>query len=65
MEVQTQGQRTNPDWFRFRKNRITASIAHSIANSGFANGRSSTVPKSYLKSVLGKYIIIMMPYCSI
>lgn len=54
VEVQTRGQRTNPDWFRFRKNRITASVAHSIANSGFASGKTTTVPESYLRTVLGE-----------
>lgn len=54
VEVRTRGQRTNPDWFRFRKNRITASVAHSVAHSGFANGRTSTPPASYLRAIIGE-----------
>ncbi|XP_072318241.1 uncharacterized protein [Eucyclogobius newberryi] len=54
VEVQTRGQRTNPNWFRFRQNRITASVAHSIARSGFVNGKSTTPPASYVKAVLGE-----------
>lgn len=54
VEVQTRGQRTNPEWFAWRKNRITASIAHSIAHSHFANGTSKTPPTSYLAAVTGE-----------
>uniref|UniRef100_A0A8C6NK73 Uncharacterized LOC107379919 n=1 Tax=Nothobranchius furzeri TaxID=105023 RepID=A0A8C6NK73_NOTFU len=54
VEVQTRGQRTNPDWFAWRKNRITASVAHSIAHSHFANGKSEAPPHSYLAAVTGE-----------
>ncbi|XP_041126361.1 uncharacterized protein LOC121326848 [Polyodon spathula] len=51
-EVKTRGQRENPEWFEQRRNRITASIAHKIANCRFVNGRSQEVPQSYLHSVV-------------
>ncbi|KAF0031020.1 hypothetical protein F2P81_017751 [Scophthalmus maximus] len=35
VEVLTRGQRTNEDWFSWRKNRITASVAHRIAHCRF------------------------------
>lgn len=54
VEVLTRGQRTNPDWFAWRKNRITASVAHSIAHCRFVNGKSTTPPCSYLAAVTGK-----------
>uniref|UniRef100_A0A1A7XC15 YqaJ viral recombinase domain-containing protein n=1 Tax=Iconisemion striatum TaxID=60296 RepID=A0A1A7XC15_9TELE len=54
VEVQTRGQRTNPDWFIWRKNRITASVAHCIAHSRFANGKSKAPPHSYLATVTGE-----------
>ncbi|XP_005947901.1 uncharacterized protein LOC102310123 [Haplochromis burtoni] len=54
VEVLTRGQRNNPDWFAWRKNRITASVAHSIARSGFVNGKSKTPPTSYLAAVTGE-----------
>lgn len=54
VEVLTRGQRTNRDWFAWRKNRITASVAHSIAHSRFVNGRSKTPPASYLAAVTGR-----------
>lgn len=54
VEVLTRGQRTNPDWFAWRKNRITASVAHSIAHCRFVNGRSKTPPTSYLAAVTGR-----------
>lgn len=54
VEVLTRGQRNNPDWFAWRKNRITASVAHSIARSGFVNGKSKTPPTSYLAAVTGR-----------
>lgn len=53
VEVLTRGQRNNPDWFTWRKNRITASVAHSIARSRFVNGKSKTPPSSYLAAVTG------------
>ncbi|KAL3056824.1 hypothetical protein OYC64_007324 [Pagothenia borchgrevinki] len=54
VEVLTRGQSTNPAWFAWRKNRITASIAHSIAHCGFVNGKSQTPPTSYLAAVTGE-----------
>lgn len=54
VEVLTRGQRTNPKWFTWRKNRITASVAHRIAHSRFANGQSKTPPTSYLAAVTGR-----------
>uniref|UniRef100_A0A3P8TT64 YqaJ viral recombinase domain-containing protein n=1 Tax=Amphiprion percula TaxID=161767 RepID=A0A3P8TT64_AMPPE len=54
VEVLTRGQRTNPDWFSWRKNRITASVAHRIANCRFVNGKSKTPPASYLAAITGE-----------
>lgn len=54
VEVLTRGQSTNQDWFDWRKNRITASVAHRIAHSKFVNGRSKAPPLSYLAAVTGK-----------
>ncbi|KAM4566045.1 uncharacterized protein PAE49_009841 isoform 1-T3 [Odontesthes bonariensis] len=54
VEVLTRGQRLNPDWFAWRKNRITASTAHAIARSRFANGRRTAPPTSYLAAVTGE-----------
>ncbi|XP_032081019.1 uncharacterized protein LOC116513859 [Thamnophis elegans] len=53
VERETRGQWRNPEWHKWRENRITASIAPKISNSKFANGRSSKVPQSYLKEVVG------------
>lgn len=54
VEALTRGQRINPEWFAWRKNRITASVVHNIAHSRFANGKSKTPPTSYLAAVTGK-----------
>lgn len=54
VEVLTRGQRTNQDWFAWRKNRITASVAHRIANCRFVNGKSKTPPTSYLDAITGE-----------
>lgn len=54
VEVLTLGQRTNQNWFTWRKNRITASVAHSIAHCHFVNGKSKTPPTSYLAAVTGR-----------
>ncbi|KAI1893854.1 hypothetical protein AGOR_G00127950 [Albula goreensis] len=54
VERQTRGQRQNPKWFSWRRNRITASIAHQVSHSRFVNGRSSTPPASYLGSITGE-----------
>lgn len=52
VEEETRGQRSNPRWYEWRENRITASVAPRIANSRFANGKTDEVPKSYLKAVV-------------
>lgn len=54
VEVLTRGQSTNQDWFMWRKNRITASVAHRIAHCRFVNGKSKTPPTSYLAAVTGE-----------
>ncbi|XP_029137806.1 uncharacterized protein [Labrus bergylta] len=54
VEVLTRGQRTNQDWFSWRKNRITASMAHRISNCHFVNGKSRTPPTSYLAAITGE-----------
>ncbi|KAM4742754.1 uncharacterized protein FYW61_001483 [Anableps anableps] len=54
VEVLTRGQSTNQHWFDWRKNRITASVAHRIAHSRFVNGRSKAPPLSYLAAVTGE-----------
>ncbi|XP_028857542.1 uncharacterized protein LOC114802626 [Denticeps clupeoides] len=54
VEVQTRGQRENPDWFSWRRNRITASAAHRVAHSRFANGKSQTPPASYIAGIVGE-----------
>lgn len=53
VEVITRGQSKNPAWFTWRHNRITASNAHRVAHSHFANRRSSVPPQSYLASITG------------
>ncbi|XP_030898895.1 uncharacterized protein [Melopsittacus undulatus] len=52
VEKETRGQRSNPKWYEWRANRITASMAPRIANSNFANGKTDKVPQSYLKAVV-------------
>ncbi|XP_026578533.1 uncharacterized protein LOC113451365 [Pseudonaja textilis] len=52
VERETRGQWRNPEWHKWRENRITASIAPRISNSKFVNGRTSEVPQSYLKEVV-------------
>ncbi|XP_044058099.1 uncharacterized protein LOC122878792 [Siniperca chuatsi] len=54
VEVLTRGQSTNQDWFTWRKNRITASVAHRIAHCRFVNGKSKTPPTSYLSAITGE-----------
>ncbi|XP_034149967.1 uncharacterized protein LOC105010675 isoform X2 [Esox lucius] len=54
VELQTRGQRENPNWFAWRQNRITASVAHRLAHSRFVNGNSQTPPKSYLEAITGR-----------
>ncbi|XP_074734752.1 uncharacterized protein LOC141947471 [Strix uralensis] len=52
VEKETRGQRSNPNWYKWRENRITASVAPKIANSKFANNKTTEVPQSYLKAVV-------------
>ncbi|PKU39496.1 protein fam71e2-like [Limosa lapponica baueri] len=52
VEEETRGQWSNPKWYQWRENRITASVAPRIANSKFANGRTEEVPRSYLSAVV-------------
>ncbi|XP_030008257.1 uncharacterized protein LOC115431752 isoform X2 [Sphaeramia orbicularis] len=54
VEVLTRGQRTNQDWFEWRKNRITASVAHRIAHCHFVHGKTKTPPTSYLADITGE-----------
>lgn len=54
VEVLTRGQRTNAEWFAWRKNRITASLAPSIVRCRFVNGKSGAPPPSYLAAIRGR-----------
>ncbi|KAK2846461.1 hypothetical protein Q5P01_009460 [Channa striata] len=54
VEALTRGQNTNHEWFIWRKNRITASVAHRIAHCRFVNGKSKTPPSSYLAAITGE-----------
>lgn len=54
VEIQTRGQRVNPNWFSWRQNRITASTAHRVSHSRFVNGQSKTPPESYVTAILGE-----------
>ncbi|XP_039633101.1 uncharacterized protein LOC120543849 [Perca fluviatilis] len=54
VEILTRGQSSNQDWFTWRKNRITASVAHRIAHCRFVNGKSKAPPPSYLAAVTGE-----------
>lgn len=54
VEVLTRGQSTNQHWFNWRKNRITASMAHRIAHCRFVNGKSRAPPTSYLAAITGE-----------
>lgn len=54
VEFLTRGQSSNQDWFAWRKNRITASVAHRIAHCRFSNGKSPTPPTSYLTAITGE-----------
>uniref|UniRef100_UPI0037E8D0AB uncharacterized protein isoform X2 n=1 Tax=Semicossyphus pulcher TaxID=241346 RepID=UPI0037E8D0AB len=54
VEVLTRGQRTNQEWFAWRTNRITASVAHRIARCRFVNGKSKTPPTSHLADITGE-----------
>ncbi|XP_063297178.1 uncharacterized protein LOC134585653 [Pelobates fuscus] len=61
IEKDTRGQRDNPEWFNWRKHRITASMAHQISHSRFANGKTTDIPQSYLKAVLGSGPSVQTP----
>ncbi|XP_053177503.1 uncharacterized protein LOC128360963 [Scomber japonicus] len=54
VEVLTRGQSTNQDWFAWRKNRITASMAHRIAHCRFVHGKTKTPPPSYMSAITGE-----------
>lgn len=64
IERQTRGQQTNPEWHKWRENRITASVAPKIANSKFANGQTLEVPQSYLKAVVKSGSSVQTPAMS-
>ncbi|KAK2530921.1 nucleolar and coiled-body phosphoprotein 1 [Columba livia] len=64
VEKETRGQRSNPKWYEWRENRITASVAPRIANSKFANGKTSKVPQSYLKAVVSSSPRVQTPAMS-
>lgn len=53
IERQTRGQRENQEWYHWRQNRITASLAHQVSHSKFANQKTKDIPQSYLKAILG------------
>ncbi|XP_066459253.1 uncharacterized protein [Eleutherodactylus coqui] len=53
IERQTLGQRENQEWYYWRQNRVTASLAHQISHSRFANKKTNDIPQSYLKAILG------------
>ncbi|XP_038672775.1 uncharacterized protein LOC119976364 [Scyliorhinus canicula] len=61
IEKETRGQRENPAWFEQRRNRITASVAHKISHCNFVNGKSTEVPQSYLKPIVGQGSKISTP----
>ncbi|XP_061576095.1 uncharacterized protein LOC133442155 [Cololabis saira] len=54
VEFRSRGQSNKEYWFKWRRNRITASVAHYIARSRFANGRSRAPPASYLALITGE-----------
>uniref|UniRef100_A0A8C4V892 YqaJ viral recombinase domain-containing protein n=1 Tax=Falco tinnunculus TaxID=100819 RepID=A0A8C4V892_FALTI len=64
VEKETRGQRSNPKWYEWRENRITASMASRIANSKFANGKTAEVPQSYLKAVVSSSPSVQTPAMS-
>ncbi|KAF1510565.1 hypothetical protein FQV20_0016104, partial [Eudyptula albosignata] len=64
VEKETRGQWSNPKWYEWRENRITASVAPKIANSKFANGKTEKVPQSYLKAVVSSSPSVRTPAMS-
>ncbi|XP_050758562.1 uncharacterized protein LOC127020142 [Gymnogyps californianus] len=64
VEKETRGQWSNPKWYEWRENRITASVAPRIANSKFANGKTAEVPQSYLKAVVSSRPGVQTPAMS-
>ncbi|XP_074009643.1 uncharacterized protein [Numenius arquata] len=64
VEEETRGQWSNPKWYQWRENRITASVAPRIANSKFANGRTEEVPQSYLSAVVSSGPRVQTPAMS-
>ncbi|XP_030071907.1 uncharacterized protein LOC115478581 [Microcaecilia unicolor] len=64
IEKETRGQRNNPKWYEERENRITASMAHKIANSKYVNEKSTEVPQSYLKAVVNEGPRVQTPAMS-
>ncbi|XP_053930903.1 uncharacterized protein LOC128853081 [Cuculus canorus] len=64
VEKETRGQQSNPKWYEWRENRITASVAPRIANSKFANGKTDEVPQSYLKAVVSSSNKVQTPAMS-
>ncbi|XP_068262748.1 nucleolar and coiled-body phosphoprotein 1-like [Nyctibius grandis] len=64
VEEETRGQRSNPKWYEWRENRITASVAPKIANSKFANGKTDKVPQSFLKAVVSSSPGVQTPAMS-
>nr|XP_033815588.1 uncharacterized protein LOC117367259 [Geotrypetes seraphini] len=64
IEQETRGQRNNSKWHEHRENRITASMAHKIANSKYINEKSSDVPQSYLKAVVNAGSRVQSPAMS-
>ncbi|XP_056421590.1 uncharacterized protein LOC130361924 [Hyla sarda] len=53
IEQETRGQSDNTEWYYWRQNRITASLAHQISHSRFSNQKTKDIPQSYLKAILG------------
>ncbi|XP_064313513.1 uncharacterized protein LOC135314361 [Phalacrocorax carbo] len=64
VEEETRGQWSNPKWYKWRENRITASVAPRIAKSKFANGKTDEVPQSYLKAVVSSGPRVQTPAMS-
>ncbi|XP_034021212.1 uncharacterized protein LOC117505777 isoform X2 [Thalassophryne amazonica] len=54
VEKQTRGQRKNNNWFAWRKNRITASMAHQVSSCRFVNHKSDTPAPSLLDMITGQ-----------